>query len=177
MNAWFAEIAIGIGASFAATLLVKATLTLAVALAVTGLARRSRAAARHVLLVAAFAVLLVLPAASFMMPSRGLRLPATRFCRKVLFGALLCVLKLHAACRKRRCGVSAKTAALSFATRSTMNHCRWPFRFSLRMAASWRPSSGLVPPTPTKQPSADNISQCSNARASESRRCSWRSPT
>jgi hypothetical protein len=44
MSAWFAEIAIGIGASFAATLLVKATLTLAVALAVTGLARRSRAA-------------------------------------------------------------------------------------------------------------------------------------
>ena len=77
MNAWFAEIAIGIGASFAATLLVKATLTLAVALAVTGPARRSRAAARHVLLVAAFAVLLVLPAASFMMPPRGVRLPAT----------------------------------------------------------------------------------------------------
>jgi bla regulator protein blaR1 len=77
MSAWFAEIAIGIGASFAAMLLVKATLTLAVALAVTGLARRSRAAARHVLLVAAFAVLLVLPAASFMMPSRGVRLPAT----------------------------------------------------------------------------------------------------
>src|SRR5687767_2882807 len=77
MNAWFAEIAIGIGASFAATLLVKATLTLAVAFAVTGLARRSRAAARHVLLVAAFAVLLALPAASFMMPSRGVRLPAT----------------------------------------------------------------------------------------------------
>ncbi len=77
MNAWLAEIAIGIGASFAATLLAKATLTLAVALAVTGLARRSRAAARHVLLVAAFAVLLVLPAASFMMPSRGVRLPAT----------------------------------------------------------------------------------------------------
>jgi bla regulator protein BlaR1 len=76
MNAWFAEIAIGIGASFAATLLVKATLTLVVGLALTGLARRSRAAARHVLLVAAFAVLLVLPAASFMMPSRGVRLPA-----------------------------------------------------------------------------------------------------
>src|SRR5688572_513162 len=77
MNAWLAEIALGIGASFAATLLVKATLTLAMALAVTGLARRSRAAARHVLLVAAFAVLLVLPAASFMMPSLGVRLPAT----------------------------------------------------------------------------------------------------
>jgi uncharacterized protein (TIGR03435 family) len=77
VNAWIAEIAIGIGASFAATLLVKATLALAVALAVTGLARRSRASARHVLLVAPFAVLLVLPAASFMMPSRGVRLPAT----------------------------------------------------------------------------------------------------
>jgi uncharacterized protein (TIGR03435 family) len=77
MNAWFAEVASGIGASFAATLLVKATVTLAVALAVTGLARRSRAAARHVLLVAAFAVLLVLPAASFVMPSRDVRLWAT----------------------------------------------------------------------------------------------------
>ena len=77
MTAWLAEIAMGIGASFAATLLVKATLTLAVALAVTGLARRSRAAVRHVLLVAAFAVLLVLPAASFMMPSRGVGLAAT----------------------------------------------------------------------------------------------------
>jgi uncharacterized protein (TIGR03435 family) len=76
MSAWFAEVAIGIGASFAATLLVKATLTLAVALAVTGLARRSRAAARHVLLVAAFAVLLALPAASFVIPSRGVTLPA-----------------------------------------------------------------------------------------------------
>src|SRR5688500_10994298 len=76
MSAWFAETAIGIGASFAATLLVKATLTLAVALAVTALARRSRAAARHVLLVAAFAVLLALPAASFVMPARGVTLPA-----------------------------------------------------------------------------------------------------
>jgi uncharacterized protein (TIGR03435 family) len=75
MNAWFADIAIGIGASFAAALLVKATLTLAGALAVTGLARRSRAAARHVLLVAAFAVLLALPAASFVMPSRALTVP------------------------------------------------------------------------------------------------------
>lgn len=76
MNAWFAEIAIGFGTSFAATLLVKATLTLAVALAATRLARRSRAAARHVLLVAAFAVLLALPAASFVIPSRGVTLPA-----------------------------------------------------------------------------------------------------
>ena len=89
MNAWFAEIAIGIGASFAATLLVKATLTLAVALAVTGLARRSRAAARHVLLVAAFAVLLVLPAASLMMPSRGLRLPATPAASSALVTAVV----------------------------------------------------------------------------------------
>jgi bla regulator protein blaR1 len=77
MTARLAEIAVGIGALFAATLLVKATLTLALALAMTGMARRTRAAARHVLLVAAFAVLLVLPAASFMLPSRGVRLPAT----------------------------------------------------------------------------------------------------
>src|SRR5688500_8053306 len=77
MSAWFAEIAIAIGSSFAAALIVKATLTLAVVLVVTGLARRSCAAARHVLLVAAFAVLLVLPAASFVMPSRGVSVPAT----------------------------------------------------------------------------------------------------
>jgi bla regulator protein blaR1 len=75
MNAWVDEIATGIATSFAATLLVKATLTLALALAVTGLARRSRAAARHVLLVTAFTVLLVLPAASFVMPARGVMLP------------------------------------------------------------------------------------------------------
>lgn len=76
MNAWLTAVAMGIGASFAAALLVKATLILAVALAMTGLARRSRAAARHVVLVAAFAVLLALPVASFVMPSRGVTLPA-----------------------------------------------------------------------------------------------------
>jgi uncharacterized protein (TIGR03435 family) len=75
MRAVIMDAALIMSGSFAASLLVKATLTLVVALAVTKLARRSRAAARHVLLVAAFAVLLVLPAASFMMPSRGLRLP------------------------------------------------------------------------------------------------------
>jgi beta-lactamase regulating signal transducer with metallopeptidase domain len=77
MSAWFAEIAIGIAATFVTALLAKATLTLAVALALTALARRSRAAARHVLLVAAFAVLLALPAASFVMPTRGVTLPST----------------------------------------------------------------------------------------------------
>jgi bla regulator protein blaR1 len=76
MSASFADIVIGIGASFAAMLLVKATLTLAVALALTGLARRSRAAARHVVLLAAFAVLLTLPVASSLLPSRGVTLPA-----------------------------------------------------------------------------------------------------
>ena len=78
MNGWLTAVAIGIGASFAAALLVKATLTLAVALAMTGLARRSRAAARHVVLVTAFAVLLALPVASFVMRSRAVTLPAPR---------------------------------------------------------------------------------------------------
>ncbi len=76
MSAWLGEIAMGLGASFAATLLVKATITLTVALAVTALARRSRAAARHVLLVAAFGVLLALPAASFVMPAWSVALPS-----------------------------------------------------------------------------------------------------
>jgi uncharacterized protein (TIGR03435 family) len=88
VNAWLAEIAIGLGASFAAMLVVKATLTLAVALAVTGLARRSRAAARHVLLVAAFAVILALPAASFVIPSRGVTLHAQTAARSAPVSAI-----------------------------------------------------------------------------------------
>ena len=67
--------------SFATALLVKATLSLAVALIGYRLARRSRAAVRHVLLAAAFAVLLVLPLASSVIPSRAVEVrtpPALR---------------------------------------------------------------------------------------------------
>ena len=50
--------------SFAVSILVKATAALAMALVAARLARRRRAAVRHVLLAAAFAVLMVLPLAS-----------------------------------------------------------------------------------------------------------------
>src|SRR4029453_4430934 len=92
MSAWFAQIAIGCGASFAATLLVKATLTLAVALAVTGLARRSRAAARHVLLLAAFPGPLALPPAWFVMPSWGVTLPVPPAASSALVTAVVPVM-------------------------------------------------------------------------------------
>jgi uncharacterized protein (TIGR03435 family) len=70
MRAIIAEAALAIGGSFAASLLLKVTLTLGLALLLTRLAHRSRAAVRHVLLAAAFAVLLALPAASFIIPAR-----------------------------------------------------------------------------------------------------------
>jgi beta-lactamase regulating signal transducer with metallopeptidase domain len=61
--------------SFAVSILVKATATLALALAVTRFAPRTRAAARHVLLAAAFGILLVLPIASMLAPPLRITLP------------------------------------------------------------------------------------------------------
>jgi uncharacterized protein (TIGR03435 family) len=60
---------------FAASILAKVTVTLALALIGTWLARRNRAASRHVLLAAAFAVLLVLPMASLVAPSIVVAVP------------------------------------------------------------------------------------------------------
>jgi uncharacterized protein (TIGR03435 family) len=56
--------------------LVKATVIVTLALAGARLARGARAAVRHVLLAAAFAVLLILPAASFIAPTVRLSVPA-----------------------------------------------------------------------------------------------------
>src|SRR5262245_31559472 len=53
----------------AASILFKATMTIVLALAATRLARHARAAVRHVLLSATFAVLLALPLASLLAPS------------------------------------------------------------------------------------------------------------
>jgi hypothetical protein len=61
--------------SFAVSILVKATATLALALTVARCAPRTRAAARHVLLAAAFAILLVLPIASMLAPPLRITLP------------------------------------------------------------------------------------------------------
>ncbi|SPE27873.1 membrane hypothetical protein [Candidatus Sulfopaludibacter sp. SbA3] len=57
-----------IGTSLAASVVVKVTVTTAMALAGAWLARRRRAAERHALLAAAFGVLLVLPVASIVAP-------------------------------------------------------------------------------------------------------------
>jgi uncharacterized protein (TIGR03435 family) len=76
MRTMLVDAALVLGGSFAAALLVKATLVLAVALLAHQLARQSRAAVRHVLLAAAFAVLLVLPVAASLIPSRAVEVSA-----------------------------------------------------------------------------------------------------
>jgi uncharacterized protein (TIGR03435 family) len=58
-----------------ASILIKVTVTLALALGAVHLARNSRAAVRHVLLAAAFAVILVLPLASIVAPSVRVEVP------------------------------------------------------------------------------------------------------
>ncbi|MGH9238622.1 MAG: M56 family metallopeptidase [Vicinamibacterales bacterium] len=81
MRTMLADGALVLGGSFAVALLVKATVTLAVALLAYRLARRSRAAARHVLLTAAFAVLLFLPFAASVIPSRVVEVTAATVVR------------------------------------------------------------------------------------------------
>ena len=61
--------------AFIASVLVKVTVVTAVALAGSRLARRARAAVRHVWLAAAFGVLLVLPIASLVVPAIGIPVP------------------------------------------------------------------------------------------------------
>ena len=60
----------------AASILLKVTVILALALAGTRLARHSRAAVRHVLLAASFGALLILPIASFVAPTVRIAMPA-----------------------------------------------------------------------------------------------------
>lgn len=60
---------------FALSMLAKATITTTLALLGTRRARRSRAASRHVLLAAAFIVLLVLPIASLVLPPVSVAVP------------------------------------------------------------------------------------------------------
>ena len=60
-----------------ASVLLNVTLVLTLVLAATRLARRSRAAVRHVLLAAAFAVLLILPLASVVSPTIAVSVPVS----------------------------------------------------------------------------------------------------
>jgi hypothetical protein len=64
------EIAIAISSSLALSLIVKATVISASALIAAHIARRSRASIRHVLLAAAFTLLLALPLVSVAAPPR-----------------------------------------------------------------------------------------------------------
>jgi TonB family protein len=70
------QIMLAVSSSLAASIVAKVTVTTALALIGAWLARRSRAAVRHALLAAAFAVLLVLPAASIVAPPVRITLPA-----------------------------------------------------------------------------------------------------
>lgn len=73
MRAVITDAALLVGGSFAASLIAKATLVLGVALVARWLTRRNRAAVRHVVLSAAFVVLLALPVAG-LIPSRAIEL-------------------------------------------------------------------------------------------------------
>jgi hypothetical protein len=77
-----ANAVVAAGNSLAASIVAKVTVTAALSLFGARLARRNRAAARHVLLAAGFAVLLVLPIASLISiwstPRRRLTPPTER---------------------------------------------------------------------------------------------------
>jgi uncharacterized protein (TIGR03435 family) len=68
MMSVISEALLAVSSSLAASIAVKATLVMALALTGVWLARRSRAAVRHALLAAAFGVLLALPVASLVAP-------------------------------------------------------------------------------------------------------------
>ncbi len=70
------EFLLAISSSLAASIIAKVTITTAFGLLAAWLARDSRAAVRHALLVAMFGVMLLLPAASLLMPPLDVGLPA-----------------------------------------------------------------------------------------------------
>ena len=72
------ETTLALGNSLAASIVLKATFTTALALFGAWLARRRRAAVRHALLRAAFGILLVLPIACIVAPPAGIALFAPR---------------------------------------------------------------------------------------------------
>jgi TonB family protein len=69
MRPFIADILLTVGGSLATSIVAKVTMTMVTALVGVRLARRSRAAVRHALLAAAFAVSLSLPMASILIPS------------------------------------------------------------------------------------------------------------
>ena len=69
------DVLIAIGGHAMLAVLFKATITTALALVAVAIARRSRAAVRHTLLLAAFAVLLALPIAAAVAPAMTIAVP------------------------------------------------------------------------------------------------------
>ncbi len=69
MTPFISDVLLAVSGSLAASILVKVTITTTLALVAVRFARRSRAAVRHTLLAAAFAVLLLLPIAAVVAPS------------------------------------------------------------------------------------------------------------
>jgi uncharacterized protein (TIGR03435 family) len=73
-----AEIALAVGRSFELSIIVKATVLVAVALGATRLARRARASVRHVLLASTFGALLMLPIAAAFAPLVAVEIPISQ---------------------------------------------------------------------------------------------------
>jgi len=74
----FAEVALVIGGSTELSIVVKATVLLALGLGTGRLARRTRASVRHVLLASTFGVLLALPVAAFFEPPVSVEIPISQ---------------------------------------------------------------------------------------------------
>src|SRR5262249_25318894 len=119
--------------TFAAAVLVKATVVTLAALAATRLARRTRAAVRHVLLAATFAVLLALPLASLVVPSIAVPLPVRAPVRIASWQAERFAVTDPTGIRTGRGG--------GFAAEATTPSSRWPSWSSLGGVA-W--AAGLV---------------------------------
>lgn len=81
MNSIIAEVALALSRPIELLILVKATLLLLVVLTAVGLTRHTRASVRHLLLVATFAVLLVLPLAMLAGPGFTIEIPVSRVSR------------------------------------------------------------------------------------------------
>jgi len=77
MTAGIAAFTLVVSGSLAASLVVKATILTVMALMGARFARRSRAATRHVVLAAAFAMLVALPVASLVVPAIRVAVPVT----------------------------------------------------------------------------------------------------
>ena len=75
MTGIFAGVALAAGGSTELSIVLKATVVIALALIGARLARGTRASVRHLLLASAFGVLLILPVATVLMPPVAVKIP------------------------------------------------------------------------------------------------------